>query len=344
MADQDLTLKIGADTSGLVTKIATAKDALSGIQSVVTKLAAAFKAMGANGGAGLDDAAAGAKGLADPTNTLAPNGDMQAAGQDMKTAYAALQDALTQLTGKGAADRTAEVKQEVQTWQKTLTPIVSSFTSGMLQMAEHAKSFRQVMLGVGQQVLDAWLKIIDKTVTGFLVGQITQVTAAKAGEEAKIAVKAEGTARAASLDGLATLKEIVNDAAAAAAGAFKALASNPFTLPLAPVGAAAAFAAVMAFQGLVNSAAGGWGDVPFDDAPALLHKNEMVLPASIANPLRANLAAGAGPGGGGAGGPDVHLHVHATDAASVARLFRNNGEAIADALRAQHRAGAFVGV
>jgi hypothetical protein len=58
---------------------------------------------------------------------------------------------------------------------------------------------------------------------------------------------------------------------------------------LAPAAAAAAFAGVMAFD--VISAEGGMGSVPFNDMPALLHRNEMVLPASIAEPLRFGLPA-----------------------------------------------------
>ena len=66
------------------------------------------------------------------------------------------------------------------------------------------------------------------------------------------------------------------------------------------------------------SAAGGWGQVPFDGAITELHKDEMVLPASIAGPLRAMTAAAGGANAGGgtvntsaaAGGGDTHLHLN----------------------------------
>jgi hypothetical protein len=65
----------------------------------------------------------------------------------------------------------------------------------------------------------------------------------------------------------------------------------------------------------------------------------MVLPAKHADVIR-NLA---GPAMGSAtpGGGDIHLYVSATDAQSVARLFRDNGEHIVSALKRQSRNFAF---
>lgn len=81
-----------------------------------------------------------------------------------------------------------------------------------------------------------------------------------------------------------TLKaqEQLHDAKAAAAGAYSAVAGIPFVGPiLAPIAAGAAFAAVMAFE--------KGGNVPTDTL-AMLHKNEMVLPANIAEGVRSMTA------------------------------------------------------
>lgn len=102
------------------------------------------------------------------------------------------------------------------------------------------------------------------------------------------------------------------DAKGAAAGAYNATVGIPFVGPvLAPAAAAVAFTGVMAF------AEGGWDRVPSDQV-AMIHKNEMVLPASIAEPVRQMAAAGAGGGGG------QPLHIHAVDAPSVLALFRRH--------------------
>ena len=125
--------------------------------------------------------------------------------------------------------------------------------------------------------------------------------------------------------------EIADQAAAAGAGGTASMAAAPFpfnlgapAFGLAMAGAAASFSAGL-------SAAGGF-DIPAGLNPITqLHQSEMVLPAHIADPLRQSLA-----GGGGLGG-DTHLHVHAVDAASVERLFRDNGHLLARELRRQVR-------
>ena len=117
-------------------------------------------------------------------------------------------------------------------------------------------------------------------------------------------------------------------AAVAAANAYAALAALP---PAAAAAATAAWGTTMGFAsglgGGIASAFGGWGQVPYDGAMTELHKNEMVLPASIASPLRGMLAGGyqmpslgspqapasaATAGGGGSGGAvQGGLHLHA---------------------------------
>ena len=101
---------------------------------------------------------------------------------------------------------------------------------------------------------------------------------------------------------------------------------------LAPVAAAAAFAGVMAF------AEGGWDNVPSDQV-AMIHKQEMVLPAHIANPLRESLASGTM--GGSGGGGDTHVHISAVDRKSVERLFTQHGSALFKALGTHARNGRF---
>ncbi|MEJ0065022.1 MAG: hypothetical protein WDM85_05960 [Caulobacteraceae bacterium] len=81
-------------------------------------------------------------------------------------------------------------------------------------------------------------------------------------------------------------------------------------------------------------AEGGWGDVPFDNMPTLLHAQEMVLPARLANPMRSMMDDYASSRGGtaasnadGAGGDHYHTHhwnVSALDGASLYRAITGN--------------------
>jgi len=83
--------------------------------------------------------------------------------------------------------------------------------------------------------------------------------------------------------------------------------------------------------GLAPDTAEGGFDIPAGLNPVTqLHEREMVLPASIAEPLRSGIGGGAQAGG--------DIHIHAVDAASFQRLLSNNKGALAKALRGAHRA------
>lgn len=101
---------------------------------------------------------------------------------------------------------------------------------------------------------------------------------------------------------------IMRDAYKAASNVY-AEVPFPFNIPA----AAGMFATVVALGGELPSAAGGMLNVP-SDMLAMVHKNESIIPASIAGPMRENLA-----GGGGNGGTTVHYAptIHAMDAQGV---------------------------
>lgn len=114
----------------------------------------------------------------------------------------------------------------------------------------------------------------------------------------------DGIQDASAASGLATqaatgMKAIFNDAKIAAADSY-AWASSWGGPVAGAIAAAVAFAAVMAF-GTLTSAAGGWGEVPQDQI-ALVHKREMILPASIADTVRAMSSMMAAPSFAGLGG------------------------------------------
>jgi hypothetical protein len=109
----------------------------------------------------------------------------------------------------------------------------------------------------------------------------------------------------------------LSDAAATARHTYASASAIPLVgWVIAPVAAAAAFAAVMAFEkgGIV---------------PAAVHEGEMILPAHISHFVQ--MAAANAGGSGGAGG-NVHLHysptVHAIDSTNMESALRGHGEAI----------------
>ena len=128
------------------------------------------------------------------------------------------------------------------------------------------------------------------------------------------------------------LKKIFNAAQETFAGVFANL--SPYLGPLAVVPAGAAAALVLATGGALNFAEKGW-DVPADSL-AMIHKNEMVLPAHLADKVR-NMT---GAGGKNSAG-DLHVHIHAMDSQDVERALKNNQSALFKILKGGHRNFAF---
>jgi hypothetical protein len=236
-------------------------------------------------------------------------------------------------------DKTAD--EYVQKWHTAIDGVVSSFTHGFAQMALGAQSFAKTMQQIGQSILSTMLNAVDRMVSNWIVGEAIKSGATDAGVAARTAAERAGHTQSAAMDFIATMKAVTNNAVVAASAAFKAFASNPLTLPFAPVAAAATFAAVEAF-GAMASAAGGY-DIPAGKNPLVqTHAEEMILPAKIANPLRNMIDRGAFGGDGGAngggfgGGGEVHHHHHyqinALDGTDVKRVLEKNHTAHAEAM------------
>jgi len=187
--------------------------------------------------------------------------------------------------------------------QNSLASVVKGLMNGTMTMG---KAIKTLFAGVLDAVVNTLAQMAAKWIMQKVIEMIWGKTAAISG--------------------------VAANAAVAGSGAYAATASIPYVGPfMAPAAAATAYAGAMSF-GAGLAAEKGF-DVPAGMNPITqLHQKEMVLPANIAQPLRDSLD-----GGGGIGGGDYHLHVHATDSDSVKRLFQNNGSALMEVLRQQHR-------
>ncbi len=200
-----------------------------------------------------------------------------------------------------------------------------------------------------QELLGFERNFIDGMITGQQnLGQMTEQFALRSFEnivvgEAKmwterLLLQKTGNAQGKAMSLEATLTQIGHDAAKAYSGAYSALVGIPIVGPiLAPIAATAAEVAVFGAEALA-SAEGGQMQVPYDGQLTQLHKNEMVIPAHIANPLRSfavDLAAGKSSSSSASfdgASPDVHFHVHANDTRGVQAFFNEHGESIARTL------------
>jgi hypothetical protein len=236
---------------------------------------------------------------------------------------------------KNAADQYGAV------WRKTVSSVVDTFGDGLLGMARGTESFHAVGLKVAESVENVFVKAIERTVVSHVVGETTKAAATTAGQGTQTAATAAGVAartateeagqsESLSLDLTATLKKVTNAAVAAAAAAFHAFADIPIVGPeLGAAAAAATFVAVEGF-GALASAAGGY-DIGAENPLVQAHAREMILPASIAEPLRGMIAAGAVGGAGGSSGGvasaggDTHTwNIQALDSRSFARTLNTS--------------------
>ena len=228
--------------------------------------------------------------------------DLGAAGDQTNAALQRLKTTKLELAKDSGA------KEMAEDYEKNLRPMGTAFASTINGMLFHQKSLKQAAAAAASSMLQSYISMeagklahalatklgiitADKVATTEAEAeatkraaaeqgsQTTQTTAVEAGNAAR---SASGTAAAAT-DASTQDTGILKHAGSAAAAVYDDVSQIPYVgWLLAPPAAAAAFAAVAAF-----SAEGGWERVPFDGALTELHKDEMVLPAGVANTVRA---------------------------------------------------------
>ena len=211
----------------------------------------------------------------------------------------------------------------VFTGQKAvLDGMTNGWEAGLQKMAHGTLKFSDGIKGALLGVGDYFEKMVLKMGLDWLKGEILKSAATQAGATVRVATEEEAALKSVALWLWAGLKNIAIKGWEAAAGAYAAIVSIPYVGPvLAPIAAAGALAAVIGISSHLASASGGWDQVPSDQL-AMIHKNEMVLPAPLAERVRQMASGGEGGsgGGGGATGGGHTIHIHANDAASFAQM------------------------
>jgi phage-related protein len=256
------------------------------------------------------------------------------------------QQKLNQLEQQGVLQRTQSERQAINS-------IASSWSQAIGKMLTLQSSFASTLKSMWQSVQQAVASMISSTVQKWITSEHTKNAATGAGTAERTAMEQTAATQSIATSAFSALKQIAHQAAVAAAGAYSAIARIPVVGPvLAPAAAAAALIAVYKLGQSVFSAEDGAGDVPFDNAPFLLHRNEMVLPANIAAPLRSMIAGGGAPANSNApapandGGGDAHLHLHGDIIHNPAQLeawFKRNAPAIGAGVRQYVRQGGTTG-
>lgn len=224
-------------------------------------------------------------------------------------------------------------KTATEAWAKAFASLQNTFNASLTGMIIGTTTWQKAVQRVTQTALSDFINLGLKQVESWAATEAAKTWATLTGTEARSA--AEENAGDASLASLAlkALKAIASDAAQAFAGVFAFLA--PELGPAAAGPAAASQATVLAVAESIPFAAGGMWSVPADML-AMVHRQESILPAGIAQPMRDFFAGGAA----GAGGGDSYaITIQAIDTQTGAQFLLNNSGAIAQSLARELRNG-----
>jgi hypothetical protein len=209
-------------------------------------------------------------------------------------------------------------------------PVTNAFEKSINGMIQGTLTFSQAMRNMAQSIVLEFVNMGVKMVAQWLAAEAAKTLASRTGTAVRSTLEQSAAVASKSIAVTSANVEIGAKAAGAAAGAAQSQASIPF----AGWGlAAAAFASVMALvlgaKSVVASAAGGF-DIPAGLNPMTqLHEREMVLPAEHADTIR---------GLSGTGGQQpINIQLSTFDTQGVKRFLMDNGNVIADSLRAQAR-------
>lgn len=178
-----------------------------------------------------------------------------------------------------------------------VSPIKSAFGSTIQGILQGTTTLKQGMKNAFQSIVLSYAgslanMAIDAAahwaweLLGFGTKEVSKTAATTAEETGRVAAATTAAVSIKAITAASGVSQIATHAAVASAAAFAATASIPVVgLAAAPAAAASAFATVMSFATAIFSSAGGEWDVP-NDRLNLVHKNETILPATIAAPMR----------------------------------------------------------
>ncbi len=205
---------------------------------------------------------------------------------------------------------------QIRSAQAVVQPIIQTFGQVTTGFVEGTLTRQQAEMRLGDALVAETINTGIQMLMHHIAIEEAKTLATASGVMERVALTIMGEAQAAAIHALHAIEWIVTESAKAAASAFTALAGIPVVGPALAVAASiAAGAEVLSFVGRVASAEGGWGRVPADGTMTELHKDEMVLPAELAEGVR-NMSSG--------GGVTNHFHIQAWDGRSMGDFIRRN--------------------
>jgi hypothetical protein len=208
------------------------------------------------------------------------------------------------------------VRDQTQQWNSVFTTVNRGFANSVTSMSNSSRTLQQNIARVLDQILADFLRMLERMVANWVAQHVFMQV---------FGIGAQKATSAASIE---------SSAAEGAAAAYASAAAIPVVgWSMAPAIAADAYSNILGFEALNAFAAGGI--VP-DDALAFVHKNEMVLPASLSSGLSQMITSDDS-------GGDVHINfsVSATDSKSFEGRLHDHADTLVRVIKRAWRHGKF---
>ncbi len=268
---------------------------------------------------------------------------MQQACQSVQASLVQLQQAVQDANnkidtlGSKTATSTQQAKKSTDVWAKSFVPVEHAFTNSINGMILGTTTWQKAVQKVEQTVVSSLLNGAEQIAKQWLQSEIARTLGTETGVAERTAAESMGQAVGLTQMASTATKTIGTDAAKAASSTYATVSEIPYVgWILAPVAAGAAYAAVIGYESMISSAGGLWS-VPADTL-AMVHKQETILPATIAQPMR-DFFTGGGNASGGGGGDNYAITIQAIDAQTGARFLMDNAAVIAKGLAREMRNG-----
>lgn len=207
------------------------------------------------------------------------------------------------------------VRDQTQQWNGVFTAMNRGFAGTVTSMTSSSRSLQQGIARVLDQILADFLRMLERMVATW-VAQHTFMRVFGIGSQKT-----------------ATAANIGSSAAEGAAAAYASAAAVPIVgWSIAPAVAAEAYGNILGFEALNAFAAGGI--VP-DDSLAFVHKNEMVLPASLSSGLSQMIDSDQASGSS----VQINFSVAATDSKSFEGRLHEHADTLVQVLKRAWRHG-----
>lgn len=236
--------------------------------------------------------------------------DKQKVYDQIQILYAKHQQEMASLSAQSAA-------AEKQQWTAVSNTISNSLDQMLRGVLQGTQTWRQAMARLADDLALSLIEAATKSAVTWVVQEAVKTSASLAGDATRTASSTAAAGAGLAVQAASATKSIGISAGQAAASVYADVAAIPYVgWLLAPPAAAAAFVAVEAFGGGIASAAGGM--MVDQDQLAMVHQNEMILPANISSGLLGMI------GEGGGGGGNYNISISAVDSQSFVNLLQSS--------------------